>query len=286
MIIWIASYPKSGNTWIRSLLCAYLFSKDGKFNFNLLENIKQFSSRNLLSDSSDTYSNQARIFENWIPTQKIINKDKKIHFLKTHNALCTINGNKFTDEFNTMAAIYIVRDPRNLITSLSHHYSLDLKEAFDFLTNKRKTIFPINFIEGDKVKNTHQDVNFLGDWSGHYQSWKNIGFCPIKIIKYEDILFDTHAVFISILEFLSKLMKLKIEKKKIHESLNSTSFKALSQMEEKQGFVESIISHKTKQKIKFFNLGKKNDWKKLLDHEIIKKIDNAFQNEMRELNYL
>ena len=286
MIIWIASYPKSGNTWIRSLLCAYLFSKDGKFNFNLLENIKQFSSRNLLSDSSDTYSNQARIFENWIPTQKIINKDKKIHFLKTHNALCTINGNKFTDEFNTMAAIYIVRDPRNLITSLSHHYSLDLKEAFDFLTNKRKTIFPINFIEGDKVKNTHQDVNFLGDWSGHYQSWKNIAFCPIKIIKYEDILFDTHAVFISILEFLSKLMKLKIDKKKINESLNSTSFKALSQMEEKQGFVESIISHKTKQKIKFFNLGKKNDWKKLLDHEIIKKIDNAFESEMRELNYL
>ena len=57
-------------------------------------------------------------------------------------------------------------------------------------------------------------------------------------------------------------------------------------MEEKQGFVESTISHKTKKKIKFFNFGKKNDWKKLLDHEIIKKIDNAFKSEMRELNYL
>ena len=47
MIIWIASYPKSGNTWIRSLLSAYLFSKDGKFNFDLLEKIQQFSKYNL-----------------------------------------------------------------------------------------------------------------------------------------------------------------------------------------------------------------------------------------------
>ena len=286
MIIWITSYPKSGNTWIRSLLCAYLFSKDGKFNFNLLENIKQFSGKNLLSDPNNNSENQLRIIENWITSQKIINKDKKIHFLKTHNALCTINGNKFTDAFNTMAALYIVRDPRNLITSLSHHYEIDLKEAFRFLTNKKKTIFPINFMEGDKVKNTYQDVNVLGDWSGHYKSWKNIGFCPIKIVKYEDILFDTHAVFISILEFLSKFMKLKIDKEKIRKSINSTNFEILSQMEKKQGFVESTISNKTKQKLKFFNLGKKNDWKKLLDHGTIKKIDSVFKNEMRELNYL
>ena len=286
MIIWIASYPKSGNTWIRSLLCAYLFSKDGKFNFSLLKNIAQFSSKGLSLDFDDTNANQSRIFENWIPAQKIINKDKKVRFLKTHNALCTINGNKFTDEFNTMAAIYIVRDPRNLISSLLHHYSLNLEEAFHFLTNKRKTIFPVNSAEGDKIKNTLQDINFLADWSGHYRSWKNIGFCPIKIIKYEDILSDTRKVFISILKFLSKLMELKIEEKKINQSLNSTSFKVLSQMEEKQGFDESIILSKTKKKIKFFNLGKKNDWRKLLDRETVKKINNAFKNEMSELNYL
>ena len=286
MIIWIASYPKSGNTWIRSLLCAYLFTKDGKFDFNLLKNIKQFSSKNLASDYVDNQNYQLRIFKNWIPSQKIINNDKKIHFHKTHNALCTINGNKFTDAFNTMTAIYIVRDPRNLITSLSHHYEIDLKEAFHFLTNKRKTIFPINFMNNDEVKNSHQDVNFLGDWSGHYQSWKNIGFCPIKIIKYEDILLDTRAVFISILEFLSQFIKLEIKKEKISKSLNSTSFEILSQMEEKQGFDEATVLYKTKQKVKFFNLGKKNDWKKLLDNETIKKIDNAFKNEMRELNYL
>ena len=202
MIIWIASYPKSGNTWIRSLLCAYLFSKDGKFNFNLLGNIKQFSSKNFLSSSKNPKKKQIEIFENWIPSQTLINKDKKIHFFKTHNALCTINGNKFTDELNTKAAIYIVRDPRNIITSLSHHYEINLEESFQFLVNKKKTIFPIDFT-ALKVRDSYNDVNVLGDWSGHYKSWKNIGFCPIKIIKYEDILADTNGVFVSILEFLS-----------------------------------------------------------------------------------
>ena len=57
-------------------------------------------------------------------------------------------------------------------------------------------------------------------------------------------------------------------------------------MEKNQGFIESTISYTTKQKIKFFNLGKKNNWKKLLDHKTIKKINNAFKNEMHELNYL
>ena len=280
MIIWIASYPKSGNTWIRSLLCAYLFSKDGKFNFDLLKNISQFSSNKSSFNSNDVLKNQSRIFENWIPAQVIINKDKKIRLFKTHNAICTINGNKFTDKFNTKAAIYIVRDPRNIITSLAHHYSLDLKEAFHFLTNKRKTIFD------DKVKKNQQDIHFLSDWSGHYKSWKNIGFCPVKIIKYEDVLSDTYSVFISILEFLSKSIKLTIDEKKIRQSINTTSFKMLKQMEEKYGFIESAASDKTKKKVKFFNLGKKNDWKKLLDHETIKKINDTFKSEMNELNYL
>ena len=214
MIIWIASYPKSGNTWIRSLLSSYIFSEDGKFCFELLKNIEQFSSKNLHLKLPENLNYQARISKNWIPSQEIINQDKKIHFFKTHNAICTINGNKFTDNNNTLAAIYIVRDPRNLIISLAHHYEFSLKKTFDFLTNKRKIIFPENIMAPDKVKNEPEDFNFLGDWADHYKSWKNINFCPIKIIKYEDILFNTRRVFVSTLDFLSKFLKFKFDKKK------------------------------------------------------------------------
>ena len=160
MIIWIASYPKSGNTWIRSLLSSYLFSDDGKFSFKLLKNIEQFSSKNLSLKLPDNLNYQARISKNWIPSQEIINQDKKIHFFKTHNAISTINGNKFTDKLNTLAAIYIVRDPRNLITSLSYHYELSLDEAFNFLTNKKKIIFPINVEDKEKDIKNLEDFNF------------------------------------------------------------------------------------------------------------------------------
>ena len=285
MIIWIASYPKSGNTWIRSLLSSYLFSDNGKFNFKLLKNIEQFSSKNLSLKFQKNLSYQTRISKNWIPSQKIINQDNKIRFFKTHNAMCAINGNKFTDKFNTLAAIYVVRDPRNLITSLANHYELNLDETFSFLTNKRKIIFPINRGAEKKDIKENEDFNFLGDWSDHYQSWKNINFCPIKIIKYEDLLTDVQKVFVSTLDFLSKFLKIKFDKKKINTSLISTSFKNLSQMEKNEEFQESVTSFKTDKKIKFFNLGKKNNWKNLLDPQIEKKIREVFSKEMKELGY-
>ena len=286
MIIWIASYPKSGNTWIRSLLSSYLFSEDGKFCFDLLKNIEQFSSKNFSSDKISSSNYQTIISKNWIPSQEIINQDKKIHFFKTHNAICTINGNKFTDNNNTLAAIYVVRDPRNLITSLAHHYELSLDEALSFLTNKRKIIFPTNIEEKKIDVKKNGDFNFLGDWSTHFQSWKSINFCRVKIIRYEDCLIDIQKVFISILEFLSKFIKLELNKKKIDNALSSTSFESLSQIEKKDGFQESATSSKTLKKIKFFNLGKKNDWKILLDKKIIKKIESRFKNEMTGLGYL
>ena len=286
MIIWIASYPKSGNTWIRSLLASYLFSEDGQFGFELLKNIEQFSSKNFSSDKLMSSNYQTKISKNWIPSQKKINQDKKIHLLKTHNALCSINGNNFTDKFNTSAVIYVARDPRNLITSLAHHYELTLDEAFSFLTNKKKIIIPINAVKREKDIKDSEDFNFLSDWSTHYQSWKNINFCPIKIIRYEDCLTDIQKVFVSTLDFLSKFLKLKFNKEKINNALNSTNFKNLSQMEKNEGFQESATSSKTMKKIKFFNLGKKNNWETLLDKKSIRKIESRFKNEMSELGYL
>ena len=284
MIIWIASYPKSGNTWVRSLIASYFFSKDGVFNFDTLKHIEQFSPEipNLILNEKSHY--QSKVSKSWIPSQKKINEDKKIHFFKTHNAMCAINGNNFTDKNNTLGVIYIVRDPRNILTSLSNHYEIDYEKSFEFITNKRKIIFPIK--KGTQNKSTERDFNFLSDWSTHYNSWKNINFCPIKIIKYEDIILNNKKTFISILDFLSKFIKIPIDNKKIKNSLSSTSFENLSYLENKVGFDESIYSKKSRKRIKFFNLGKENKWKKLLSKKLAKKIESVFYKEMNELGYL
>ena len=281
MIIWIASYPKSGNTWVRSLLSTYMFTKDGTFNFSLLKKIQQFPSigyfRFFLEDFKDIH----KVSNYWIAAQDRINLlNSELTFLKTHSALCTLENNSFTNRFNTKAAIYIVRDPRNLVTSLSHHYSLNIKEACDFITNKQQII-----TKGEWGGDDFGIATVLGSWSQHYKSWKNLKFAPILIIKYEDLLEDTKNSFIRIINFLNRFMDIKVDEKKILNTVNNCQFDKLAELEKKEGFSESVPSKNDDQKLKFFYLGKKNNWKKLLDTKIENRIRDEFLNEMNELNY-
>ena len=281
MIIWIASYPKSGNTWVRSLLASYLYSNNGVFNFDLLKKIKQFPSKQYFEFFLKDFTDIKKISDYWIAAQERIRLfNKETIFLKTHSALCTLENNPFTNKRNTKAVIYIVRDPRNVITSLSHHYSLNIDQAFDFINDKNRML----------LKNEYGQGNFgiatvLGNWSEHYKSWKNINFAPILIVRYEDLINDVKKTFMSILNFLSNLMKIGIDEKKIINTIDSCRFDVLSNKEKNEGFIESVDHKVSGKKLKFFNLGKKNDWKNLLDPKIEEQIRFKFNKEMKELGY-
>ena len=176
--------------------------------------------------------------------------------------------------------IYIVRDPRNVITSLSHHYSLNIDQAFDFINDKNRML----------LKNEYGQGNFgiatvLGNWSEHYKSWKNINFAPILIVRYEDLINDVKKTFMSILNFLSNLTKIEIDEKKIINTIDSCRFDVLSNKEKNEGFIESVDHKVSGKKLKFFNLGKKNNWKNLLDPKIEEQIRFKFNKEMKELGY-
>ena len=141
MIIWLASYPKSGNTWIRSFLSAYYFTDDGLFKFNLLEKFKQFPSKDFINKK---LNDPGKIINYWHPIQEKLLQDKNIKFIKTHNALVSLNNIKFTTPKYTLGAIYIIRDPRNLITSLKDHTDISYQEALKFMTDKPATVDEIN----------------------------------------------------------------------------------------------------------------------------------------------
>ena len=283
MIIWIASYPKSGNTWVRSLLSTYLYSEDGNFNFSLLKKILKFPSKKYLEHFTKDFSDIKKVSEYWIASQERINlkNENRSIFLKTHSALCALEKNPFTNKKNTQAVIYIVRDPRNVITSVSNHYSMNIEESYNFMIDNNKMLV------GDKWGGKNYGISeVLGSWSQHYKSWHNNKFAPVLNIKYEDLINDTNESLIKILNFLKKFIDVEINNKKILKTVKSCNFENLRKMEIDQGFIEAAYSEKLKKKVNFFNLGKKNNWENLLNPEIEKKIRKVFNTEMKELNYI
>ena len=280
MIIWLSSYPKSGNTWLRSLLASYYFSKEGDFNFNLLKYIDQFPSYDYFKNYDKTFINPIDTAEFWIEEQKKINSNNKVKFFKTHNALCKINNYSFTDSKNTLAAIYIIRDPRNVITSLANHYEIDADQAFEFMTTEQKAIT-------QKKENSYVGFVALFSWIFHQESWTNNKLFPTLVIRYEDLQNETFLTLKKVIDFIEKQINSKnsFNRDKAKKSVQSCDFERLKKLEINEGFNESPISKKDNSRINFFKLGKDNDYKKLLTEELISKMNLKFKNEIKKFNY-
>ena len=280
MIIWIASYPKSGNTWLRSLLSTYYFTKDGNFNFQILNNIKSFPSSSYFEKYLDNFSEPESTAKYWISEQRSINLDKRIKFLKTHNALCKIDGHSFTDENNSIGAIHIVRDPRNVLTSLSNHYQIKKSDALEFMLQERKAIV-------EKKDNRYLGFNPLFSWPIHEKSWSECKKFPVLTIRYEDLQLETFVTFKKVISFISKLTNKKnsFKREKAKKTISSCEFNKLKKLENEVGFNEAISSKLTGEKIKFFNLGKDNDYKKLLGKDLIEKTNYLFKEQIKKYEY-
>ena len=125
MIIWLASYPKSGNTWVRSFISSILFTKDGDVDLSKLKNISQFPLRSQFTNYIDDLQDVKKVYQNWSNVQNYMNLDNKIKFLKTHHVNCKIENFEFTDDNNSLGVIYIVRDPRNVACSVKNHFSFE-----------------------------------------------------------------------------------------------------------------------------------------------------------------
>ena len=279
MIIWLASYPKSGNTLLRSILVSYFYSNDGVLKFEDLIKINQFPLSEQFMSLGIDIENDREVFKNFINVQKSINQEKgKIKFFKTHSSLCKVYDYNFTDLHNTLAAIYIVRDPRNVVTSLAHHNNLSIDEATETMIDQNR------FME----KTTKNLKVFLGSWNFNYSSWKNLNNKKnYFLVKYEDLISKKKTVLLRIFKFLNSLgMKFEIDMVKLNKAIKSTEFENMKKKEKNEIFYEApldIINNKRKI---FFNLGPKNDWRKLLDEKNRDKIENSFKREMIELGYL
>tara|TARA_X000000950_G_C13836692_1_gene628494 strand:+ start:437 stop:1306 length:870 start_codon:yes stop_codon:yes gene_type:complete len=289
VIIWLASYPKSGNTWLRIILHR-IFIKNNNLQDTWLSNlsksvdtyprIKHFHNLNSLLVKENDFQNRNEIIKNWNKSQKKLNSDKKLRLLKTHNMLCSLNidqhNHNFTDENNTLGVIHVVRDPRNVITSLKNHFFLQsYDEALKIIINE-------NIWGGMR---NGEIPHFISSWEHHFESW-NLFPKNYILFKYEDILNNPKKQTKRLIEYLQKFIKIDLDEQIIDQTIKDTEFENLKSLEKKGHFLEAAVNIKTKNKAAFFNLGQKNDYRKLLDKEIQFEIEKKFKNTMKKLNYL
>ena len=268
-IVWLASYPKSGNTLLRLFLSHYVYGNSKYLNIALLKKILKFESKECFS----RVLNNKNLEDNFIYIKHCIDVQERLIKLfpqnklifKTHHFFGDINGHKFTNEQNTLGFIFLIRDPREVLVSY-HHANYPLDKLIKIMTQKN-AIAP----NGWETR-----LN----WSQQYKSWKLFESVPSLFIKYEDLVSYKFEVFSLIINFLSSLINIDYDKNKISEIIKAIEFSKLQKLEKEKGFSESADGRV------FFRSGKFDSWKNILTKQQKNKIEYELDDVMKIFGYV
>ena len=271
--IFLASYPKSGNTWLRSIIGNF-YNFDKEFSLNDLKSIPLLSIKKHFSEfENKVYVNNNELHFDWI-SQNIIkcqnllnNKPNHLNIFKTHSA----RHKNFTNETVNAGFIYIVRDPRDVVVSFKNFTGNSFDKIIDELLFQKKLMI-----------NTNGAKELLSTWELNVQSWLNYNLVPRLIIKYEDLKLNPKEIILNINEFLNKIHRLKINlhEQDINKIIENTNFNNLKKLEDKNGFDEATKHSK------FFRSGTSNQWKDILSNSQIKLIEKNLKSLMKYFNYI
>ena len=271
--IFLASYPKSGNTWMRAII-SNLYNFDKDFNLKTLKSIPLLSiKKNFDEFENKIYSDNNVLHFDWvseniIDCQKILNKKSNhLNIFKTHS----VRHKKFTNENVNAGFIYIIRDPRDVVISFKNFSGKSLDKIINELLFEKKNII-----------NTNGAHELFSTWELNVLSWLNYKTVPRLIIRYEDLKVNIKEVVIKVIEFLNKThrIKLNLSDADIDQIIENTNFNNLKKIENKYGFDESS------EHSRFFRSGTSNQWKDILSKTKLGLIENNLETLMKHFNYI
>lgn len=270
--VWIASYPKSGNTWLRAVYTALctgaepdINSLDGgdlaadRLAFDVALGIR---SSDLSLGEIDALRPRAEE-----TAQAALNRDR---WRKIHDALLPgPSGELIVSVEATRCALYMIRDPRDVAVSLASHGDWDLKKAARCLASDATS----GSTEREVGEQLRQRV---GTWSSHVRSWADQDYFPVHVIRYEDCVADPVATFYGAFRFGG----LDVSEEDVSRAVSACSFDRLRDQETRYGFreVESLTNP-------FFRRGPAGSWKKELPSDLATQILKQHVGLMARFGY-
>jgi hypothetical protein len=271
-ITWLASYPKSGNTWLRAMVDR-IVRPESPFDLNALgETAPAFSG---LTEQfiaklgvAVPLSSRGEVRRYWAAAQHAIcSSSEQEIFLKTHNVAAKFDCGYFPDPSSTKSVIYIVRDPRDVAISFAHHYRRPLREAVAVLCSS----WAVNFKPQEMGR-----TELLTSWGEHVAGWTALKQFPLLVLRYEDLLANAEAGVRRIAGFLGK----ELSGPQVRDVVAATSFGQLRRQEAERGFTEAVRAGG------FFRVGKAQQWRQVTDQSVFQPLLDRFSSLMRRYGYL
>ncbi|MFY7960937.1 MAG: sulfotransferase domain-containing protein [Elsteraceae bacterium] len=273
-IHWLASYPKSGNTWLRILLQSYLAGGTAvDINKLTVGNWRSGERARFDEDigvaSSDLTGGEiqawrAAAIQAWVRTltQPV--------YLKIHDTRSTIAESDDLAPGMTRSAIYLVRDPRDVALSLARHMTVSVDQAITFMGTLDQ------LMEQSRRRLHARLIEHWGSWSQNVESWLAPAPFPVHVLRYEALRSDPEAALLGVLTALA----LPLEPEKIRAAVAVAALDKLRDQERTSGFIEGLGAGA------FFGEGRVQGWRGRLTARQIAQIEADHGPVMRCLGYL
>lgn len=274
-VIWLASYPKSGNTWFRAFITALMQPHCPEVDINNLHPSAIASSRSLFDEvtglaSSDLSFGEIDRLRPAVYRQNAREADRQV-FHKVHDSWQLLeNGEALFPPDITLAVLYFIRNPLDVAVSFANHLHTTTDKAIDIMQNAGYAFCDRN----DRLYNQFRQK--LGTWSGHVTSWVDESKLPVLVVRYEDMLAKPVETFSA----ATRYIKMDADEAQVRLAIERSSFSRLKKQETERGFNEKNILSPS-----FFRKGVAGDWRNELKSAQVSRIVSAHGPLMERFGY-